>query len=103
MGIFLHLHTNRSSNVFLLLPGCIAARRGVAPPPPPLHRMPCLLVRSVSPLFVRALSGQSIGQSVDGFIVVQDGADVLLKQRRKPQTHAVNLQIATISLKVQER
>lgn len=89
--------------ILLLLPGCIAAGWGVAPPPPPLHGVPRLSVRGVSPLFVRALSGQSVGQTVNGFIVIQDGADVLLKQGRKPQTHAVNLQTRTKMVKKSQR
>lgn len=54
--------------------------------------MPRLSVRSVSCLSVRALSGQLVCQAVDGLIVGQDGADVLLKQRRQPQTHTVDLE-----------
>lgn len=53
--------------------------------------MSCLSVRSVSGLSVSALSGQFVRQAVDGLIVGQDGADVLLEQSREPQTHAVDL------------
>lgn len=54
--------------------------------------MPRLSVRSVSRLSIGALSGQFVRQAVDGLIVGQDGADVLLKQRREPQTHTVDLE-----------
>lgn len=54
--------------------------------------MPCLSVRSVSCLSISALSGQFVRQAVDGLIVGQNGVDVLLKQRREPQTHTVDLE-----------
>lgn len=54
--------------------------------------MPRLSVRSVSCLSISALSGEFVRQAVDGLIVGQDGADVLLKQRREPQTHTVDLE-----------
>lgn len=54
--------------------------------------MPCLSVRSVSCLSVSALSGQFVRQAVDGLIVGQNRVDVLLKQRREPQTHTVDLE-----------
>lgn len=66
------------------LPGRGAACRRFASPPPPLHYVPCLSVCSVSCLSVGALFGQFISQAVDGFVVSQDGADMLLKQGRKP-------------------
>lgn len=75
-----------------LLPGRSAAGWRFAPPPPPLHGVPRLSVRSVSRLSVGALSGQFFSQAVDGLVVGQDGADVLLKQRREPQTHTVDLE-----------
>lgn len=53
--------------------------------------MPSLSVRGEPPLFVRALSGEFVRQAVDGLVVGQNGADVLFKERREPQTHAVNL------------
>lgn len=53
--------------------------------------MTCLSVCSVSHLSVGALSGQLTCQAMNGLIIIQDGADVLLKQSRKPQTHAVDL------------
>lgn len=52
--------------------------------------MPCLSVRGVSRLSVGALPGHFICQTMDGLVVGQDGADVLLKQSREPQTHAVD-------------
>lgn len=73
------------------IPRCSAARGRLAPPPSPLHGVPCLSVRSVSGLSVSALPGQFICQSVDGLVVGQDGTDMLLKQCRKPQTHTVDL------------
>lgn len=73
------------------VPGCSAARRRVASPPPPLHYVPCLSVCSVSCLSVAALSGQFICQAVNGFVVGQDGTDMLLKQCRKPQAHTIYL------------
>lgn len=54
--------------------------------------MPGLSVCRVSRLSVRALSVQFIRQAVNGLVVGQDGADVLLEQRRQPQTHAVDLE-----------
>lgn len=66
------------------LPGRGAACRRFASPPPPLHYVPCLSVCSVSCLSVGPLFGQFISQAVDGFVVSQDGADMLLKQGRKP-------------------
>lgn len=54
--------------------------------------MPSLSVSGESCLSVRAFTGQFVCQAVDGLVVSQDGADVLLKQRREPQTHAVDLQ-----------
>lgn len=75
-----------------LLPGCGAAGWRFAPPPSPLHGVPCLSVRSVSRLSVSALSGQLIRQAVDGLVVIQDGADMLLKQCREPETHTVDLE-----------
>lgn len=76
----------------LFLPGCSAARWRFAPPPPPLHGVPCLSVCSVSRLSVCALSGQFVRQAVDGLVVGQNGADMLLKQCREPQTHTVDLE-----------
>lgn len=87
---------------FLALPGCSAAGWRFTPPPPPLHGMPCLSVRSVSGLPISALSGQFVRQAVDGLIVGQDGADMLLKQSREPQTHTVDLETikdATVTLR----
>lgn len=80
------------SGGFFPLPGRGAAGRRFAPPPPPLHCVPRLPVRSVSRLSVGALSGQSVGQAVDGLVVGQDGADVLLEECGEPQTHAVDLE-----------
>lgn len=78
--------------IVLALPRCSAAGWRFTPPPPPLHGMPCLSVRSVSGLPISALSGQFVRQAVDGLIVGQDGADMLLKQSREPQTHTVDLE-----------
>lgn len=74
-----------------LLPGCSAASGRFAPPPP-LHGVPRRSVCSVPCLSVCALSGQFACQAVDGLVVRQDGADMLLKQRGQPQTHAVDLE-----------
>lgn len=54
--------------------------------------MASLSVCGVSRLSVGALSGQFVGQAVDGFVVGEDGTDVLLEQSRESQTHTVNLQ-----------
>lgn len=54
--------------------------------------MPSLSVCGEPCLSVRAFTGQFVRQAVDGLVVSQDGADVLLKQCREPQTHAVDLQ-----------
>lgn len=84
--------TKSKIKMSFLLPGCSAACRRLTPPPPSLHGVPCLSVRSVSRLSVCALSGQFVCQAVDGLVVSQDGADMLLKQRRQPQTHTVDLE-----------
>lgn len=86
------LHKARASNeMSRVLPGCCAACWRFTPPPPAFHCMPCLSVRGVSRLSVGALPGHFICQTMDGLVVGQDGADVLLKQSREPQTHAVDL------------
>lgn len=80
-----------SNQKTLPLPGGRAAGRRFAPPPPPLHGVPSLPVAGEPGLSVRALSGEFVRQAVDGLVVGQDGADVLLEERREPQTHAVDL------------
>lgn len=72
------------------LPGCIAACGWFAPPS--LCCVPCLSVCGVSRLSVCPSSGQFIRHAMDCFVITKDGADMLLKQRRKPKTHAVYLQ-----------